>query len=304
MVCFYPLSGYRSVTKNENGRRPVFFRVKVGKEGEARKFTLACGQCVGCRLERSRQWAVRCMHESKLHEKNCFITLTYDSKWILKNGSLSVKDFQLFMKKFRKKYGKIRFFHCGEYGPKLERPHYHALIFGFDFDDKKIWKKNGRDEVIYTSEKLTKLWGMGHCTVCELTFDTAAYCARYTLKKITGRDSNKHYERVDPETGEVVHRKPEYCTMSRRPGIGRGHLDKFVTDVYPSDYLIVNGKKARPPRFYDNIYEVMDPLTMEEVKFNREVNGEKHWENNTKERLAVREEVTKRRLKHLKREIG
>lgn len=303
MVCYSPLSGFRSSTKNENGRRPVFFVRKRGRE-DGEPVTLACGQCIGCRLERSRQWAVRCLHESKLYKENCFITLTYSREFMPNDRSLSVKDFQLFMKRLRKRFGKgIRFFHCGEYGPKLGRPHYHALIFNFDFPDKKPWDKNELGHEIFTSKILAELWGKGFTTLGALTFESAAYCARYALKKITGRQQIDHYAYVDAETGEYWDRKPEYCTMSRRPGIGRGHLEKFLDDVYPSDFVIVNGKKARPPRFYDSIYEVMDPLGLEETKWNREVNAKKHDRNNTKERLKVREELTRIRVKQLKREI-
>lgn len=299
MVCFYPIKGFRAAVPNAEGRRPIFFK-RTREDGMP--IQLACGQCSGCRLERSRQWAVRCLHESKLYVDNCFITLTYSDSFLPPSRSLILNDFQNFMKRLRKRYGSgIRFFHCGEYGPKLGRPHYHALLFNFDFKDRKVWKSNERGELIYTSKDLEKLWPLGFSTVAALTFDSAAYCARYAMKKITGDMARDHYAYVDPVSGEYYDRAPEYCTMSRRPGIGRGHFDKFVSDVYPSDFIIVNGKKARPPRFYDSLYEHLDPLGLEEVKNSRVANAERHADNNTPERLKVREEVLSLKLKQLKR---
>lgn len=286
---------------DSSGKRPIFF---VRGRNDVREITLACQQCVGCRLERSRQWATRCLHESKMWKKNCFITLTYDDKHMPIDRSLSVKDFQLFMKRLRKRFGEgIRVFYCGEYGPRLGRPHYHALLFNFDFEDKKIWKKNDIGHEVYTSKSLEDLWKKGYCTTGDLTFESAAYCARYAMKKITGKKAEWHYRWTDWNTGVEYFLQPEFANQSRRPGLGAKFLNKFITDVYPSDFLIVNGKKARPPRFYDNLYEIVDPLGLEEIKFQREQKGEQHYENNTPERLKVREELTERKIKQLKREI-
>jgi hypothetical protein len=134
MPCYFPITAWRSKDgKNEAGKWPVVFKPTAGYLDKELK--LPCGRCIGCRLERSRQWAVRCVHEASLHEKNCFITLTYSPENLPKDGSLDVSHFQKFMKRFRKRFGPgIRFFHCGEYGESLSRPHYHACIFGFDFE--------------------------------------------------------------------------------------------------------------------------------------------------------------------------
>lgn len=263
---------------------------------------LPCGQCIGCRLERSRQWAVRCLHEASLYDNNCFITLTYNDKHLPPDRSLDVSVFQKFMKRLRFKYSDqtIRFFHCGEYGELNGRPHYHACIFNFDFPDKEVWKiSNGHR--LYVSKSLEELWEFGFSTIGDVTFESAAYVARYIMKKITGDAAEAHYERIDPTTGLVTRLKPEYTTMSRRPGIGKGFFDQFSTDFYPHDYVVVNGVKVRPPKYYDGLLELTRPYEFDAIKERREVNSFLHVDNNTPDRLRVREQVKLAQLSQLKR---
>ena len=136
MPCYRPIKGYRSRRLNaETGKRPVVFNPRDGFYDQP--VDLPCGQCIGCRLERSRQWAIRCVHEASLHERNCFITLTYRDECLPTNGSLDLDAFQKFMKRLRRRFGEgVRFFHCGEYGENFGRPHYHAILFNLDFSDK------------------------------------------------------------------------------------------------------------------------------------------------------------------------
>lgn len=306
MPCFRPLQGWRSSTVNPSGKRSIVFTNKEAFRDMP--LDLPCGQCIGCRLERSRQWAMRCMHEASLYEHNAFITLTYDQDNLPPSGSLIKRDFQLFMKKFRKeldddaielskKLGiqvtadKIRYFHCGEYGENLGRPHYHACIFNYDFPDKKLWKKQESGD-LYVSEKLNNIWGKGYCIVGAVTFDSAAYVARYICKKITGASSGDHY------SGKL----PEYTTMSRRPGIGKGWYDKFRTDCYPSDSVIVNGKEFRPPKFYDKKYELDFPSEFNKVKQKRLAMALEPWDNeNSTSRMIVKEKVQALNLSALNR---
>ena len=165
---------------------------------------------------------------------------------------MAKRDFQLFMKKLRKKMGKkkIRFYHCGEYGPKLGRAHYHACLFGIDFEDKKFWKYSKPNQAIsitskfklYRSPTLEKLWPHGWSSIGALTFETAAYTARYILKKQLGKTALEHYNAIDKNTGEIKEEKlPEYTTMSRRPGIGNSWYEKYKTDIYPKDYVTMRG---------------------------------------------------------------
>ena len=159
---------------------------------------------------------MRCHHEASLYQDNCFITLTYSDEHLPSDKSLHVDHFQKFMKRLRKRFGEgVRYYHCGEYGEKYMRPHYHACLFNFDFPDKKIWKENNGNR-LYISESLSELWPFGFVTIGDVTFESAAYVARYIMKKVNGDLAESHYERVDWDTGEVYHLKPEYTTMSRR----------------------------------------------------------------------------------------
>ena len=188
--------------------------VSKNKRGVESTLELPCGQCRGCRLERSRQWAMRCLHESSLHDQNSFITLTYDDAHLPEGGTLVYSDFQKFLKRLRKRVGvPIRFYMGAEYGEKFKRPHYHACIFGFDFPDRIYFKKTSSGEKIYTSKILESLWPYGHSSVGNVTFESAAYIARYCVQKVTGDKATEHY-RVVTEDGVVVDRVSEFNHMS------------------------------------------------------------------------------------------
>lgn len=289
MPCYSPMKGYRSRERNPTGKRSIVFNIQDGYLDMP--VTLPCGQCIGCRLERSRQWAIRCVHEAQLYERNCFITLTYNDENLPSDGSLKKTEFQKFMKRLRKEYGDgIRYFHCGEYGERFQRPHYHACLFNFDFDDRVLFQE--RDGVrLYVSASLARLWPFGFSTIGDVTFESAAYVARYITKKITGDQAADHYGS----------RTPEYITMSRRPGIGRPWLERFSADVYPSDHVVLRGKQLRPPKYYDNIFELEDPTTFAKVVRKRLAAVQDSEWNQTPERLAVREFIQLEKCKLLRR---
>lgn len=290
MPCFRPIKGYRSRIVNETGKRSIVFNPSHGFNDQP--VNLPCGRCIGCRLERSRQWAIRCVHEASLYQKNCFITLTFNDENLPSNGSLDVKIFQDFMKRLREKFGAgIRFFHCGEYGENFGRPHYHACIFNFDFEDKYDWRKTQSGQTVYRSEMLEKLWPFGNSEIGDVTFESAAYVARYITKKITGPDADEHYQG----------RKPEYTTMSRRPGIGKGWFDMFTSDVYPSDAVVIRGKEIKPPKYYDRQFEIAYPTDYDKLKRIRKQKAEDMAEKEPENRLVVREICQEIKNKQLKR---
>lgn len=305
MPCFFPLRGFRNVFPEASGK----YRI-TGIRARSREdptppgccaVDLPCGQCIGCRLDYSRKWAVRVMHEASMYPDNCFITLTYDDKNLPEFGDLDKSAFPKFFKRLRKKYGAgPRYFHCGEYGDSFGRPHYHACIFNFDFRDRELFsEKNGTR--LFISADLAKLWPFGFSTVGDVTFDSAAYVARYVLKKVTGKESASHYTVLDPFTGELHERPKEYLTMSRRPGIGRSWFDKFRTDVYPDDFIIANGKKIKPPRYYDSLFEHSDTVVMNEIRERRANLSYANKDDNTLSRLSVRAEVADGKLNLTKR---
>ena len=291
---------------NANGKRPVVFDRRQGFADLP--VELPCGQCIGCRLERSRQWAVRCVHESQMWDRNCFITLTYDEAHLPEDRSVDVRHFQLFMKKLRKRYGAgIRFFHCGEYGTQNQRPHYHAIIFNHDFEDKKLWKIVN-DNPLYVSPSLEGLWEQGFCSVGAVTFASAAYVARYIMTKWTGPEAQSKYQWIDPTTGEVHQRRPEYITMSRGRkapgGIGAAWLAKYAGDLRRGDRVVLNGAEMKPPRYYDEQMQLLDEAHMKTARRTRVREARKHAADQTKERLAVREKVQEARLSRLPRTLG
>jgi len=305
MPCYSPLQAWRGKNLGPSGKRTIVFKrahaVRLDSE-----IKLPCGQCIGCRLERSRQWAIRCVHEASLHEQNCFITLTYAPEHLPKDNSLHYKDFQLFMKRLRKRFSnqKIRFYMCGEYGENFGRPHFHACLFGFDFDDKRLFFTSSHGDKIFRSDVLEELWPFGLCSIGEVTFKSAAYVARYIMKKVTGKGSFVHYNQVDEDgVCSDVTRTPEFTKMSLKPGIGSDWLDKYKDDVYPHDYVIVNGRKVKPPRYYDKKYSVSDPFDYDELEFHRFSRMREKLGDMTPDRLAVREKVCKAKLSKLKRSL-
>lgn len=298
MPCFHPMAAH----KLSDGS--VRFISKWGKGVEG-SIMLPCGQCSGCRLERSRQWAVRCMHEAALHEGNAFLTLTYNDENLPHGNSLNYEHFQKFMKRLRRRIGpKISFYMCGEYGDDTDRPHYHACIFGFDFPDKQYFRRTKSGEKIYTSQLLSDLWPYGMSSIGNVTFQSAAYIARYCMKKVNGDAADFHYEFVTDD-GEIVHRVPEFSHMSLKPAIGKRWLEKYKTDVYPRGYVVVNGHKCKPPKFYDRFYRKESDIDYYEMMALREFRAYPAYlaGESSEERLYVREQVKQAQLSHLKRSV-
>lgn len=270
----------------------------VWNEGKnTREVQVRCGQCIGCRIDKRDGWAVRCYLESKMHAENCFATLTYDEEHYPMHGSLVYRDAQLFLKRTRKALGPFRFFIVGEYGERLQRPHWHILFFGMrPFDCRKSnWMRSKSD--VYTSEVLGQCWGKGQHSIGEVTFQSARYCATYTTKVITGQLAEQHYRRVDERTGEEVMVRPEMARMSLKPGIASGWFDKYYPEIYTHNAVIVNGSKKRIPEYFDDRLAIAAPELYDEIveKRTKEV---KH-EEQTRQRLAVREACAIARSKFL-----
>lgn len=303
MPCYYPQEGYRSRTVGLSGKRGITFKIREGFADMP--VTVACGRCIGCRLEHSRQWAMRLVCEAQLHDLNRFITLTYTDANLPRAGTLVYEHFRDFMKRLRRRTAdKIRYYHCGEYGEKTLRPHYHAILFGIAFPDEKFYTRNAQGDSIRTSEVLDSIWSYGQCWIGDVSFESAAYVARYVTKKISGPPAEAHYSRVDLTSGEIVQVEPEYATMSRRPGIGAGWFEKYERDVYPHDHVISRGRAVPPPKFFDRQLEKKNPRLLLYLKARRKLQAKKQSSNNTRERLAVREEIAYSKLKTLTRKLG
>lgn len=296
LTCYYPITLYRSRQGRDKvtGKWPLVtmqngFRDMPGK--------VACGRCIGCRLERSRQWAIRCVNEASMHKENSFITLTYDDENLpigkFVRPTLKPRDLQLFFKRLRKRHGNgIRFFACGEYGERFGRPHYHACVFGLDFQDKTFYSsKNGIN--IYTSRGLSELWPFGHNAIGDVNFETAAYVARYVVDKKLGKEASYYLQHGI---------EPEFVRMSRRPGVGASWLSRYAGDIYPHDYMVIRGGiKCKPPKFYDLKYELDNLDEFKYIREQRKLNGYSHSKDSTPSRLQVREEVKLSQIKSLRR---
>mgnify|MGYP000169350995 FL=1 len=304
MPCFSPLQAWRTDKKEV-----VFWR----REDAIEELQLPCGHCEGCLLERSRQWAVRCMHEAQLWQKNCFVTLTYEETpaW----NSLRHSDFQKFMKRLRKRCkgyteikddrtGKrispIRYYMAGEYGTNGGRPHYHACIFNYAFEDLEFLRRTNSGSELYRSAQLESLWSHGFSSVGDVTFESAAYVARYVMKKMKQEGVQKG-QVIDWETGEAMPRVPEYNKMSLKPGIGANFIDKYRSDVFPGDYVVVNGHKAKPPRYYFKRLEQQAPDLYEYVQQSRAMQGVKQCEDQPS--LGARQKVLQAKLERLQRNL-
>ncbi len=296
MPCFTPLKGYKDPTSGG---------LTFNKKGTAQTLEVACGQCLGCRIDHRIMWAIRIIHESYLHLDNygnSWLTLTYrdpdectdeqykKKQYIPLDYSLRPSDVSKFIRALRKENAqKIRYFYCGEYGDENQRPHYHVCLFNHTFQDQILWK-DVEGFYTYTSPSLEKLWPHGFSTVAELNFATASYTAGYAAKKITGKKAADHYLRCD-EHGEAYWLLPEYIRMStgrNKPcGLGAKFYEKFHTDIFPSDVCPVpgHGTVQKVPRYYQNILESSDPTTLELVKSLRRSFIESHAADFTPERL-------------------
>ncbi len=315
MACYSPLKGFKD---NETGG--ILFKRNAQT---TETMEVACGQCFGCRLDRTRMWAMRIIHESELHKDDagsCFITLTYRSEaestieqlnkkhHVPKDYSLNKSHFQKFIKRLRKKFPqKIRYFQCGEYGDETKRPHYHAVLFNCNFEDQRLWtEKEGL--LTYTSQILEDLWQYGYCTVSELNWETASYTSGYILKKVNGQMADEEYLRSD-ENGEAYWVLPPYLTMSlgrKRPGgIGAQFYERYKSDFFPSDTCPVPGKGIYQsiPRYYQALYADESPDGMEKIKQLRQVFYNAHRADFTPQRLHDKYLCARAQYSNHKREL-
>ena len=265
MTCYFPLEAWKG-DKNTSGKRAIVFREDLAQTGD--HLWLPCGQCIGCRLERSMMWAVRSIHEQQTQSEqgkdSCMITLTYSQENIPHHGSLCYPHVQKFLKRLRKEIApnKIKFLCGGEYGDKFDRPHYHLLIFGYGFPDRELFSRTSSGD-LFRSEQLERLWPFGFSTLNAITTESAAYVARYCMKKVNGDQADEHYLRVDERTGELFTVEPEFMHCSN--GIAKEWYRKYSGDCYPSDFLMVRKKltngliRVPVPRYYEKILEKEDP---------------------------------------------
>lgn len=245
-----------------------------------------------------------------MHDMNCFITLTYDDAHLPKDRSLDKRAFPLFMKRYRKFLGshKIKSFYCGEYGEQTGRPHYHAIIFGHDFEDVQHVEDSDTGNSYYFSPTLARLWPDGHHVIGDVSFDSCMYVAKYCIKNVNGETRKKRYTFVDEDTGEIFEVLPEFGHQSN--GIGKEWFERFHKDVWngkDDDFVVTsNGVPSKPPRYYfKKLQEAEDrspflvnsrgvasrELYSREIKGRRNTAQRNAADDNTPARLAAKEAV-------------
>jgi len=241
---------------------------------------LPCGQCIGCRAARATAWANRCGHEASQWNDNTFLTLTYDDDNIPAEGHLEPTALQRFIKRLRKAQPqRIRYFACGEYGEKTNRPHYHALLFNCTFTDREQVGKE-----LYSSETLRRLWPYGDNRFGEATPAAANYIAQYNLKKQGAGDYD----------ADGVWRPKPFLRMSLKPAIGTRWLEQYKRDL-THGYLVADGKQTAIPRTYKEKLKKLDPELAEEIEYRTYRHRiENPTNKNQKERLEAAEIIHKR----------
>lgn len=327
MACTSPIRGVRGsdgVVRLKKGIPDA----RLFGTGDKPELELACGRCMDCKIRRANDWATRLTHEGQAHDRNCFLTLTFSDDGLalreLQRGThpadLDLADWQLFAKRLRqeltrqqrrmeKKLGlprtkpvSFRFFQVGEYGDDNNRPHYHALIFGQDFTGEGDRWRTETGHPAWTSRTIEKLWPYGFHQIQDLTPETINYVSRYVQKKLYGQRKEAALARLDLQTGEHVTVRPEFATMSRggkskKGGIGAEWFKRWQTEVFPDDFLVIQGEKKPVPRYYTELLKKSDEQLAEQVKKQREEKAKKRAADNTPEKRVVRSKVTMGKLR-------
>lgn len=238
MPCNSPLDGW--VSRSTGG---LTFDPK---EGDG-LLTVACGQCMGCLVDKRRAWKVRGACEAQMHETSSFVTVTFSDDFLPYPPEVNVRTLQLLIKRLRKATGAdLRYLACGEYGERDHRPHYHLCLFGFDFgEDRYPWSTSAKGYVQYRSPTLEKVWPFGHSTISQFDPTTAEYTAGYITK------SNKpKLEWLDVSSGETGKLHREFLLSSRRPALGLSWLQKFYPEVLANDRVVINGTPHTVPPYF------------------------------------------------------
>lgn len=324
MACKHPLYAVVTGVTSSGKKQLEFCQFNYWHYPKSKLVQIPCGKCIACRLEYSRQWANRCMLELQYHESSYFVTLTYNDEHLPlvanenENGEITQvatlvkREFQLFLKRLRKRFPdqEIRYYMAGEYGDQGHRPHYHAILFGLKLDDLVFYKKSPLGFNYYFSPTLEKLWSdsdgsqKGFVVVADVTWESCAYTARYVMKKQKGF-GKEMYEKLGIE--------PEFCLMSRRPGIGKKYYEDHP-DLYKYDYINIStekgGKKFKPPKYFDRLFELDNPDEFKKIKDARaqmaavlEKEKLRRTSLDIEELRQVEEENLESRLKSLRRNI-
>nr|QJB20008.1 MAG: replication initiator protein [Microvirus sp.] len=319
MPCTFPLQGFFSGINGQFKyceKAQAAFRAGKSLGGQG---AVSCGQCINCRLRLQRDWAIRAAHESTLWPSSSFLTFTFDTpsmkrlcplaKWsdpfddftpdpvkvpLKERYSIVRQHMVKFNKDLRERlYPElVRFMYCGEYGDRYKRPHYHSIVFNYDFPDKKFYKRIGTKDY-FNSDLLSSLWPHGHAVISDFSFETASYVAGYMLQKVSGRGKDRHYKGLCPE----------FAGYSRMPGLGYEWFHRYWRDLYPSDECVVQlGDRkcvVRPPAYYDRLLKKFHPDVFEAVSLARRKDLVDLAEDHSYERLQAIHKCTVAKINRL-----
>lgn len=337
MICNYPLtrietydgkiSFHGSYIKDAEASKEWNKKLENGKNIKSVKM-IPCGQCISCRLNKSRDWANRIMLEAKEYPCNYFVTLTYNDEYlpikrcyndetgeIITGFTLKKEDLEKFNHDLRQYWKRkfnhdgIRYYECGEYGSKNLRPHYHCIIFNLpNLSDLKIYRTTEIGSILYTSETLSNIWKKGYVVIGEVTWESASYVARYVMKKKFGKEANQYYKSMA--------KIPEFTTMSRMPGIGKNYYEANKDKIYATDEIFIQGRTGiigtKPSVYFDRLLEKDDPEKYKKIKREREKKNLLNtkllkYNVKTTENIQVQREIqgrnTEAKIKALKREL-
>lgn len=272
MACYHPMLGHFVGYNSDTNKRE--FKIEGAWHPEYKDMypgsvPIPCGKCIGCKLDYSRQWADRMILELDHTKKGVFLTLTYDNDHVPigmydesdfpLSYSLNKRDFQLFMKKLRKRFGNgLRFYAAGEYGSNTLRPHYHAIIFGLsldDFGDKERVGKNELGQFYYKSDLMSNIWQNGFVCLSDVSWKTCAYVARYVTKKVNNDLENLYL---------VSNIEPEFSLMSRRPGIGAFFFEDHPDRVGLSNFSVGDQNGAKTVRIPNYLFKKLEIIIDED----------------------------------------
>lgn len=289
MTCFHPLAAMQPIGKDGIAQGAIRIlgaandshagsQARLSQRVDGRYMEIGCGQCVGCRIDRRENWAVRLACESRMHEHNWFGTLTLNAEHA--SATLDYRMVQAALSRLKYYSGGVRVRHAvrGEYAPETLRPHYHPLFFGLELDDLIPWSKSGQGHQLYRSKLFEeRVWPYGYVLFGAVTYDSCRYVAGYCVDKITGEDLQVRdertgclpYERFDSLTGEVVEVEPEFFHCSKRPAIGVPFLEKWGRGVFDNDHVILQGREHLVPRAFDDWLRKQPDFRSDELQARR-----------------------------------
>ena len=196
MSCAHPFL-YNPYTKRHQNRLYSF-----------NQLYFPCGWCTNCRVDKLNQLQHRCEYEYIKFMCGAFVTFTYDDAHLTHLmhydtidkklvASLSKREAKHFLDRVNKSVHKrpnspfcnhnYKYLIVGEYGehgtnPALsQRPHFHCLFFGLDFDlCKKVFQEAWR--------------GQGSIYIGNIGDGAIGYCLKYLDKQIMGDLARIKYE--------------------------------------------------------------------------------------------------------------